>query len=105
VADVQPIGHLRCEDVKLGSNSRIPEISLPNLLQLGVLHLGFYQNENVRVGAFPKREEILICRLGFGGVALHGIRAGQAEVRKRFLRCKAHDTCVIADFLEFGSGF
>jgi hypothetical protein len=29
----------------------------------------------------------------------------QAEVRKRSPKCKAHDTWVVEDFLEFGSGF
>ena len=43
--------------------------------------LGFRSNENrnVRVGVFPKREEILIGRLGLGGVALHGVGAGETK--------------------------
>jgi hypothetical protein len=46
------------------------------LLQPRVLRLGFFQDGNVGVGVFPEREEILIRRLGFGGVALHGIGSG-----------------------------
>ena len=51
---------------------------LPNLLQLCVFRLRLFEDGNVRVGIFPKREEILISRLGFGGVALHGVSAGQS---------------------------
>jgi hypothetical protein len=46
VADVQPIGHLRWEDVKLGSNSPTSQISLPKLSQLGVFRLGSDGNRN-----------------------------------------------------------
>lgn len=41
----------------------------PALLQLGVFGLGFFQDADVGVGVFPESEEILIRRLGFGGVA------------------------------------
>src|ERR1017187_266235 len=41
----------------------------PTLLQLRVLRLGFFQDGDVGVGVFPERQEILICSLGFGGVA------------------------------------
>lgn len=45
--------------------------------------LGFCGDEDgdVRIGVLPEREKILIGRLGFGGVALHGIGAGKAEMR------------------------
>jgi len=34
--------------------------SIPILLQLRILRLGLFQERNIRVGIFPKREEILI---------------------------------------------
>ncbi len=49
------------------------------LFQLCVLHLGFLQDGDVGVGVFPAREEILIGRPGFGGVALHGVSACQSQ--------------------------
>jgi hypothetical protein len=50
------------------------------LLQLSVLRFRSDENRNVRVGVFPKREEILISRLGLGGVALHGIGSADLEM-------------------------
>ena len=49
------------------------------LLQLRVLGLGLLQDGDVRVGVFPKCQEILICGAGFGGVALQHVGAGEAE--------------------------
>ena len=43
------------------------------LFQLRVLRLGFLQDGDVGVGVSPESKEILIRRLGFGGVARHGI--------------------------------
>jgi hypothetical protein len=49
-------------------------------LQLGIIHLGLLQNGNVRVGVFPEREEIIVGSLRFGGVALHGLGAGELQM-------------------------
>ena len=51
---------------------RFGEKNGAHLLQLRVLGLGFLQDGDVRVGVFPQCEEILIGRLGLGGVALQG---------------------------------
>jgi hypothetical protein len=51
------------------------------LLQLRVFRLGRDEDGNVGVGVFPQREEILISRLGLGGVALHGVGAAETETR------------------------
>jgi hypothetical protein len=40
------------------------------LLQFCILRLGSDEDGDVRVGVFPEHEEILIRRLGLGGVAL-----------------------------------
>ncbi len=50
---------------------------------LGVFRLGFFQDGNVGVSIFPQREKILIGCLGFGGVALQQVSAGEAEMRER----------------------
>src|ERR1700686_2151414 len=55
-------------------------LSSARLFQLCVLGFRGDENGNVRVGVFPKREEILICRLGFCGVALQHTGAGEAEM-------------------------
>jgi hypothetical protein len=44
----------------------------PKLFQLGVLRFGSDEDGDVRVGVFPERQEIVIGRLGLGGVALAG---------------------------------
>ena len=67
-------------DVSFGSEVRIfattlPQFSLQKLLQLRVLRLRCDEDRNVRVGVFPKRQEILIRCLGFGRVALHCVGA------------------------------
>jgi len=50
------------------------------LLQLRELRLGFFQDGDVGVGVFPEGEKVLVGRFRFGGVALHGIGAGEAEM-------------------------
>ena len=51
-------------------------------LQFRVLGFGLLQDGDVGVGVFPEREEILIGRLGFGGVALHCIGSAYLEMRQ-----------------------
>ena len=50
------------------------------LFEFRILGLGGDEDGNVGVGVFPESEEILICRLGFGGVTLHGVSAAKAKV-------------------------
>jgi hypothetical protein len=49
------------------------------LLQSSAFGLCSDEDGNVRVSIFPQREEILICRSGFGGVAL--LRIGSADLK------------------------
>ena len=58
----------------------------PTSLQLGVLRFRGDEDGDVGVGVFPQREEILIRGSGFGGVALQGVSAGEAEMRERAQR-------------------
>jgi ATP dependent DNA ligase C terminal region/Transposase C of IS166 homeodomain/zinc-finger binding domain of transposase IS66 len=44
---------------------------------------GLYRDGDIRIGIFPKRQEILIGGAGFGGVALHGVSAGKSEKVER----------------------
>ena len=75
------------------------------LFQLRVLRLRSDENGNVRVGVFPEREEILIGRLGFGGVALHGIGSADLEMRECTDGFVEHNSAMVEDFLELGGGF
>jgi hypothetical protein len=66
-------------------------------LQLGVFGLGLLQDGNVGVGIFPKREEILIRRLGFGSVALQHVAVGEAEMG---YRCRVRRSLSLCSRLE-----
>ena len=44
-------------------------INEPGSLQLGVLRLGFLEDEDIGVGVFPEGEEIPVCDFGVRGVA------------------------------------
>ena len=49
-------------------------------MQLRILGLGLLKDGNVGVGIFPQRQEILICRFGFRGVALQHVGAGETDM-------------------------
>ena len=77
--------------------------SVPSL-QLRILRFGFLQDGDVGVSVFPQREEILIRCAGFGGVALHSVSAGEAEMSKR-CEGKVHDDAwMVEKFLELSRG-
>jgi hypothetical protein len=46
------------------------------LLELGVFRFRGDEDGDIGVGVFPQREEVLICRSCFGGVALQGVGTG-----------------------------
>ena len=66
-------------DAHIRLRKRASQRRLTRLFQFRVLRFRSDENRNVRVGIFPEREEILIGRLSFGGIALHGVGAGQAS--------------------------
>ena len=71
---------------KAGSDSRPKWVNaagpaIPGSLQLGVFGLRLRQGRNVGVGILPKREKVLVCGAGFGGVALQNVSASKAEMR------------------------
>ncbi len=82
-----------------------PRNAVSSLSQLHVFRLGSDEDRNVRVGVFPKREEILIRRLGFGGVALHRIGSADLEMRECADRFVYYNSAMVEDFLEFGGSF
>jgi hypothetical protein len=73
-------------------------------MKLGVLRFSGDENGNVLVGVFPQCEEILISRLGLSGVALHGLGAGEAQVRQCPGPAVPDDAAVVEDSLEFDYG-
>jgi hypothetical protein len=77
----------------------------PKLLQLRVLRFRSDEDRNIRVGIFPEREEILIGRLGLGGVALHGIGPADLEMRECVDGFVRDHSAMVEDFLEFCCGF
>ena len=74
-------------------------------MQPCIFRLGSDEDGDVRVGIFPKRQEILIGRLGFGGVALYYISAAKSRMRKCADGLVHNDAAMGEDFLELGSGF
>jgi hypothetical protein len=64
-----------------------------------------FQDGDVGVGVFPKREEILIGRFCLGGVALQGVGVGKSTVSQSSDRFVAHNAAMVEDFLELGGGF
>jgi hypothetical protein len=74
-------------------------------LQLRVLCLGLLQDGDVGVGVFPEGEEVLICRLGFGGVALQGVGATDLEMRECSDEFVYYNPTMVENLLKLGSGF
>jgi hypothetical protein len=75
------------------------------LFQFRVLCLSSDEDGNVGVRVLPKREEILIGRLGLGGVALHGVGASKAKVRQGTQGKVDDNATMIEKFLKFRGGF
>ena len=74
------------------------------LLKLRVLCFRSDENRNVRVGIFPKRQEILIGRLGLGGVALHRVRSAELEMGECTDRRVPDNSAMVEDSLELYGG-
>ena len=51
-------------------------------MQLRVFGFGLLQDGDVGVGVFPEGEEVLVCSVGFGGIALESVGAGETEARE-----------------------
>jgi hypothetical protein len=61
--------HSPKNDVSKTSYRHVAKAWSPKSLQFCVIRFRLFQNGNIAVGVFPEPEEILIRRLGFGGVA------------------------------------
>jgi hypothetical protein len=53
---------------------------MTGLLQLRVLRFRFFQDGDVGVGVFPEGKEVLVCRLGFGGITCDRVGATELKV-------------------------
>ena len=71
-------------------------------LQPCVLRFCGDEDGDVRVRVFPEGEEILIGRLGFGGVALHGVSPADLEIRECSDGFIEYNAAMVDDFLELG---
>jgi hypothetical protein len=76
-----------------------------HLLQLRVFRLGFFQDGDVGVGVFPKREKVLIPGARFGGISLKGVSASEAKARQRSEYVVHYDPWVIKYLPEFNLRF
>ena len=87
---------------------------LSALLQLRVLRIGFLQDGDVGVGAFPEREEIFVGsqRPDTGGIGvralrgsrLQGVGTSHAQMRQRARPAVHDDPVVVEYFLKLGGG-
>ena len=55
--------------------------------------------------SFQRADEILIRRLGLGGVALHSVGSADLEMRECADGFVEHNSAMVEDFLELGCGF
>ena len=70
-------------------------------MQFRVFRFGLLEDGNVGVGVFPQREEILIRGSGFGGVALQGVGAGEAQAGQCAPGKVPYQTSVVNELLKF----
>src|SRR5208283_2601873 len=73
------------------------------LLQLRVFGLGLFQDGDVGVGIFPKREELLVRSFGFDHVSGKSVGSSQSQVCQCADRVHQNQPRVIDDFLKLGS--
>src|SRR6266849_7877105 len=78
--------------------------SQPRSYQPRILLLGFLQDGDVGIGVFPESEKILVCGAGLTDVGLHRVSTSEAEVGECPQREVQHNTAMIEEFLELGSG-
>ena len=76
------------------------EVLKPLLIKLRVFRFRRDQDRNVCVGIFPWRQEILIGRLGLGGVALHGVSTSETEMRQYADGFIQNNATMVDDFLK-----
>src|SRR5580693_209472 len=80
----------------------IKDVSLGlGLLELRVFRPSSDEDGDVGVGVFPQREEILISRLGLGGVALQDIGSADLEMRECAPRKVHHQSSMVDELLKF----
>jgi hypothetical protein len=70
-------------------------------LKFRVFRFGRNEDGDVRVSVLPDGKEILIGRLGLGGIALHGVGASQLQPGQRTSRKVAHHSAMVNELLKF----
>ena len=70
-------------------------------MKLGILHLSFLQDRNVRIGVLPKSKKILVTGPGFGGISSHCVGAAKTEACQRPDRLVRDQSRMIKNLLEF----
>ncbi len=63
------------------------------------------ESESESESVFPQREEILIRRLCFGGVASHRVGSADLEMRDCSDGFVEHNPTMVEDFLKLGGSF
>ena len=68
------------------------------------LVIGFCLTEywNIRIGIFPRNEEIIVGFAGVLAVSLHGIRLGNTELRKGSIDVPPTRSAMAQEFLQLG---
>ena len=84
----------RCECQRTSKRQR------SSSLQLGVLSFRRYENGDICIRIFPKREELLIRGTGFGVVALHRVGSADLEMRECSEGRVQYDATMANDFLK-----
>ena len=74
------------------------------LLQPRILRFGLLEDGDIGIGVFPEGEKILVGGFGFGGVALQGVGAGEAEMRQGTMLVVKNDARVSKDILKIRGG-
>ena len=74
-------------------------------MQLRVLRFGLLEDGDVRVGVFPKREEILIGGTSSCGITLQNRGASEAEMSKSADWLVEQDAAMVENFLKLRGGF
>jgi hypothetical protein len=63
--------------------------------------LACFEDQDIGIGIFPKREEVLECGAGFAVVAVQNIGSGKTKVGQGTCRKVCEDGAVIYKLLKF----
>jgi len=93
------------EPVNRSWSARIISECTSGLLQFRELGLGLLKDGNVRIGVFPKCEEILVRGACFGCVSLHRVGTSQLEMGQCADRFIQNNAAMVENFLKLCCSF